>query len=93
MPVTAERERAIEAATEALRAEEWTFLPRDELIVDALLALPDPIREAAEEVDRAFRSFRTSVPFQPRDALWHLYTEKLAGPLERLRAALEASER
>jgi hypothetical protein len=40
---------------------------------------------------RAEASFRESLPYQPREAVWDLYREKLAGPLSGLRDAVEAA--
>jgi len=50
------------------------------------------IEAAARRVDAAYRDFRSSLPFQPREAVWELFSEKLAGPLAVLSVALEEDE-
>ena len=50
------------------------------------------IETAARRVDVAYRDFRSSLPFQPREAVWDLFSEKLAGPLAVLSVALEEDD-
>lgn len=47
------------------------------------------LEAVARRVDAAHRHFRSSLPFQPREAVWDVFSEKLAGPLDELRAELE----
>lgn len=55
--------------------------------------MSDKLREAAEMVDRAHASFLSSLPYQPREAVYDMYREKLRGPLNNLHNVLrETSE-
>lgn len=47
------------------------------------------LRDLAETVDRSAESFRSSLPYQPPEAVWHLFREKLVWPLSRLKQWLE----